>query len=87
MSKGWESKSVEDQQAQAASEQQGFKSEVDHDARRRAAEVTRRKQALEMQRENILSQRTSSPHRRSALEAALVEIELELQTIGNAVHL
>ena len=35
----------------------------------------RRKQALNLQRENILSQRTSNPARRAALAAALAEIE------------
>lgn len=32
-------------------------------------------QGLEMQRERILSERTSNPHRRAALEAALADIE------------
>ena len=35
-----------------------------------------------MQRERVLSERTSSPHRRSALEGALTAIELELQQLG-----
>ncbi len=35
----------------------------------------RRKQALNLQRENILSQRTSNPARRAALTTALAEIE------------
>lgn len=38
----------------------------------------REHQALELQRENILSQRTSNPNRRAALEAALAQIEGEL---------
>ena len=33
------------------------------------------KQALSLQRENILSQKTSNPGRRAALEAALAQIE------------
>ncbi len=50
---------------------------------RRAAEVerthrARQKQALNLQKENILSQRTSSPARRQALEAALAQIEAEI---------
>ena len=43
-------------------------------AERRAA-TERKKQSLNLQRENILSQRTSSPQRRAALAAALAEIE------------
>lgn len=35
----------------------------------------RQRQELELQREHILSQRTSSPARRAALAAALAEIE------------
>ena len=50
---------------------QRFESE---DARRLAAQQRavheRQKQALNLQRENILSQRTSNPARRAALEAA-----------------
>jgi len=42
----------------------------------------RHKQALNLQRENILSQRTSNPARRAALEAALAEIESQLAAIG-----
>ncbi len=38
----------------------------------------RKKQALEMQKENILSQRTSNSSRRAALEQALSQIEAEL---------
>ena len=38
----------------------------------------RQKQALNLQKENILSQRTSSPARRQALEAALAQIEAEI---------
>lgn len=42
----------------------------------------RHRQALNLQRENILSQRTSSPARRQALEAALAEIEAQIAAIG-----
>lgn len=42
----------------------------------------RHRQALNLQRENILSQRTSNPARRQALEAALEEIEAQLASIG-----
>ena len=51
------------------------------------ADRKRKRQALEMQRERILSERTSSPHRRTALEAALLEIEEKLSELGWTVHL
>jgi len=51
------------------------------------AEMKRKRQALEMQRERILSERTASPHRRSALAAALLAIEEELTELGWVVHL
>ena len=41
----------------------------------------RQRQELELQRERILDERTSSPHRRAALEAALTEIEARLALI------
>lgn len=42
----------------------------------------RERQALELQRERILDERTSNPHRRAALEAALADIELKLSAIS-----
>ncbi len=48
----------------------------------RSADKERQKQALKLQRENILSQRTSSPARRSALEAALAEIEAQIEALA-----
>lgn len=55
--------------------------------KKRAAEQdrtqrARQKQTLEMQRENILSQRTSNPGRREALEAALKQIEAQIAELG-----
>lgn len=54
---------------------------------RRAAELerterARRTQALNLQRENILSQRTSHPARRAALAAALEQIEAQISALG-----
>ena len=61
----------------------GFETE---DARRLAAQrravYERQKQALNLQREKILSQKTSSPVRRQALEAALAQIEGQLSAMG-----
>lgn len=49
-------------------------------AEKRAA-TERKRQSLNLQRENILSQRTSNPGRRAALEAALSEIETQIQSL------
>jgi hypothetical protein len=46
------------------------------------AERERKKQALNLQRSNILSQKTSNPVRRAALLAALEQIEGEIQAIN-----
>jgi hypothetical protein len=88
MSRGWESKSVEGQQAEAQvapaplSTPSRPLNNITVDA-----ESKRRRQELELQRERILSERTSSPHRRSALAAALLEIEEKLTELGWAIHL
>ena len=95
MSRGWESKSVEGQQEQQQASQQVDQHAIDRNTAvgdRRAAsladaEKKRRLQALEMQRERILSERTSSPHRRSALENALADIEERLAELGWTIHL
>jgi hypothetical protein len=81
MSKGWESKSVEEQQAEASAPK-AVHGELSPEAKRSEADRKRRIQALEMQRERVLSERTSSPHRRSALELALATIEVELEQLG-----
>jgi hypothetical protein len=82
MSRGWESKSVEEQQNQAAAPKP-----VTVDDRAEVAELKRKRQALELQRERILSERTSSPHRRSALTVALADIEEKLSELGWSIHL
>jgi L-alanine-DL-glutamate epimerase-like enolase superfamily enzyme len=76
MSKGWESKSVEDQQAERAAMVEA-KSKKSHRQTIDGANA-RARQALELQREQILSARTANPHRRAALEAALADIEAKL---------
>ena len=86
MSKGWESKNVEEQQAEAGAER-GAAAVRDAKAHQEEAERKRRVQALEMQRERVLSERTSSPHRRSALELALATIERELEQLGWSIKL
>ena len=82
MSRGWESKNVEEQQAQASAPKP--KAEESSAV---SAERTRLRQALELQRQRILSERTSSPHRRSALTYALADIEEKLAELGWTVHL
>ena len=56
------------------------------DARRAAdvirADRERQIQSLNMQRLNILSQKTSNPSRRAALETALQQIEAEIKAFG-----
>ena len=86
MSKGWESKNVEEQQAQQA---QGTAPKPPGDPQNDAdaADRTRRIQSLEMQRERVLSERTSSPHRRSALSLALATIERELEQLGWSIKI
>jgi hypothetical protein len=84
MARGWESKSVEEQMANASEDGAAGLSQ---DERLRAAAQERaarerQKQSLELQRELILSQRTSNPGRRAALEAALKQIESQLESIG-----
>ena len=56
----------------------GAKREAEH----QRAQRLREKQALNLQRENILSQRTSNPARRSALEAALRQIEAQIAELS-----
>ncbi|WP_263368095.1 hypothetical protein [Edaphobacter bradus] len=82
MSRGWESKSVEEQQSQADAPKPDSSA-----ARTEDAERKRQRQALELQRERILSERTSSPHRRSALAYALADIEEKLAELGWSVHM
>ncbi len=89
MAQGWESKSVESQQADHA--------ETPQQKSARAAEVRgniaadadqkRKRQGLELQRERILSERTANPHRRSALEMALADVEEKLSELGWTIHL
>ena len=49
-------------------------------AQQRAANE-RQKQSLNLQKELILSQRTSNPSRRAALEAALEQVEAQIKAL------
>lgn len=79
MARGWESKSVVDQVAEKESTKPINPDEI---ARRKhlvEAQHQRERQELELQRERVLSERTSNPNRRVALAAALAEIEEKLK--------
>jgi len=58
---------------------------MSEEARRAAAQQRaaneRLKQSLHLQRESILSQRTSNATRRAALEAALEQIETQIRAL------
>jgi hypothetical protein len=75
MSKGWESKAVEEQQAERQQPPVDPRPKID-------GPKERLKQELNLQREQVLAARTTSPHRRAALESALTEIEARLQSLG-----
>jgi hypothetical protein len=84
MARGWESKSVEEQMA---SVEMRPRNGLDSDEARRLmeqerAERERKRQSLNLQRENILSQRTSNPGRRAALEAALKQVEASIESLN-----
>jgi hypothetical protein len=88
MAQGWESKAVEGQQAEAeAAAAQPRTQEKPRGNHAADAESKRKRQALELQRERILSERTSSPHRRSALANALADVEEKLSELGWTIHL
>ena len=73
---------MEEQQNQAAAPKP-----VAEENSAEVAERKRKRQALELQRERILSERTSSPHRRSALALALADVEEKLTELGWSIHL
>ncbi len=76
---------MEEQQAQASAPKPEAPKSEEHPAV--VAERKRMLQSLELQRERILSERTASPHRRSALAYALADIEEKLAELGWTVHL
>ena len=73
---------MEEQQSQAAAPKPDPAIAHAQDAERK-----RQLRALELQRERVLSERTSNPHRRTALANALAEIEEKLGELGWTVHL
>ena len=84
MARGWESKSVEEQMA-ASQQQSSMFSGSAQDLRKQQvdkAQRARQLQELNLQREFILTQRTSNPGRRAALEAALAQIETQIAALN-----
>jgi hypothetical protein len=82
MARGWESKAVEEQQSSADLSESGAVLEAAKRSGVERAKRERQRQELELQRERVLSERTSSPVRRAALEAALVDIESRLSLLA-----
>ena len=83
MARGWESKSAEEQMEQQMEQRaDAAKAATKHAVTAAGAVQSRARQLLELKRERILSEKTSHPARRAALQAALKAIELELQQIG-----
>jgi wyosine [tRNA(Phe)-imidazoG37] synthetase (radical SAM superfamily) len=83
MARGWESKSVEEQLEQREEQREQAAKVASKDVVRAAgAEQARARQMLHLKRERILSEKTSHPVRRSALQAALKDIDAELQKLG-----
>jgi hypothetical protein len=73
MARGWESKSVEEQQSSEELTASGAAVDAAKRNVLQRAKIERQRQELDLQRERILSERTSSPVRRAALEAALAD--------------
>jgi len=83
MARGWESKSVEEQMASESKPSVVTNPDAERKRQQReSADKARLLQTLTMQRENILSQRTSNPARRAALAAALEEIEVQIAKLS-----
>jgi hypothetical protein len=85
MARGWESKQVEEQMADAGEASGDAAGVVSEGKRRRIqqhAEVERKRRGLVLMRASILSQKTSSPVRREALQVALASIEAEIGRLG-----
>lgn len=81
MAKGWESKFVEEQVAERESAAVN-QDEIVHRKHLAEAQRQREKQALDLQHERILNERTSNPNRRAALKAALADIEAKLKNFS-----
>lgn len=80
MARGWESKSVEEQQAEAASVP------VEHRKALSPAQLAaeRRKQGLTLSRQRVLQQieAAQNPNHRKMLESALADLDAQLARLG-----
>lgn len=84
MARGWESKSAEEQADRQIEQREEIAKGVEKRALSDADAVkARARQLLELKRERILSEKTSHPARRSALQSALQEIEIELERLNS----
>jgi len=69
------------QQPEVEREDGTVSEEVRRVAEQHRTDKERQKQALHLQKENILSQKTWHPARRAALEAALAQIEAQIEAL------
>jgi hypothetical protein len=81
MARGWESKSVEAQQDEAATRTTTGKPQLT----REAAARIREKESLRLSRQNVAQQleRSHDPRRRAMLELALADLERKIEQLGN----
>ncbi len=84
MARGWESKSVEEQQSSADLTASGVAVDAAKKNGVERAKRERQMQELDLQRERVLSERTSNPVRRAALEAALADIESRIALLARS---
>lgn len=80
MARGWESKTAEEQAEDHIEQRAEAAKAVSRKAVTAADAVqSRARQILALKRERILAEKTSSPVRRAALQAALQDVEAELR--------
>ncbi|MEO6830532.1 MAG: hypothetical protein ABI164_12045 [Acidobacteriaceae bacterium] len=83
MARGWESKTAEEDEEQRVEQRaEAAKAVSKKQVTAANAVQSRARQLLELKRERILSERTSHPIRRAALQTALLDVEAELQHLG-----
>lgn len=80
MARGWESKSVEEQQAEAKSQKAAPKAPLTSEQ----AAAQRHKQGLMLSRQRILQQleKAQNPHHREMLNSALADLDAQLARLA-----
>ncbi|HTZ95801.1 MAG TPA: hypothetical protein VMB18_05360 [Terriglobales bacterium] len=80
MARGWESKSVEQQQAEATTPSSKPAARLTHEQMK----TQRQKQGLLLSRQRVLQQLASArnPHHRKMLEKALADLDAQLAQLG-----